>query len=63
VASAVIGLRGADQIAANLVAVGQRLKAVSRPPPRYPRAFEERAIARRALPTPPATLAPAAVAG
>lgn len=71
VTSAIIGVREADQLAANLEAVGwrldpehaARLEAVSRPLPRYPRAFEERAIARRAPPTPPATLAPAAVAG
>ena len=58
-----IGVRDAGQFATNLAAVGGRFEAVSRPLPRYPRAFEECAIARRALPTPPATLAPAGGAG
>lgn len=61
VTSVILGVRDAGQLAANLEAAGwrldpehaARLEAASRPLPRYPRAFEERAIARRALPPSP----------
>lgn len=66
VTSAIIGVRDVAQTRANLEAAGwrldpelaARLDAVSRPAPRYPRAFEERVLARRsAPPSRPAALA------